>query len=408
MLQSSLAAAKKSEPMLNALQLLQSSTSVSDTAGGLSNTGAMDSLSDSELKTLLQNFKDLSTDEQHSLITYLKKLEAKEPDRVERLRKFVKLGPPNLMNEPEKAYTSSGRISPFSIRESGSNPTSDEVEKASVSPVPTPTPVIAAVPKPAPEKMKIDSDEDEDYSYEDVFRAASKNVTEKQMEEKRLEDANKLTEKPKDSGVNLTDAKALIANLVGQLAKKNNTGMNLLGLGTNVYQSALNLVDSSNNSATTSINFAALQSVLPALNKITNLTNTSVHNSQQPHSQSSGSSVANSTTSTNLPYSTQPVSTQQYYPSQSGARNFDAGFNNTYTQSNFHSNQTSTTSSNYNKAQHLDHGTDYNNMYNTSEFVNSYGQTLGTTRQPANFNRNQQQQQQSQYQLFDPRQNYYH
>lgn len=47
-------------------------------------TSKMNALSDSDLQTLLQNFKDLSTDEQHRLISYLKKLEAKEPERVER------------------------------------------------------------------------------------------------------------------------------------------------------------------------------------------------------------------------------------------------------------------------------------------------------------------------------------
>lgn len=53
----------------------------------------MEGLSDSDLKTLLQNFKDLSSDEQHGLIAYLKKLEFKEPKRVEKLRKFVNLDP---------------------------------------------------------------------------------------------------------------------------------------------------------------------------------------------------------------------------------------------------------------------------------------------------------------------------
>lgn len=54
-----------------------------------SNTDAMDGLSDSDLETLLKNFNELSAEEQHSLIAYLKKLEAKEPERVERLRQYV-------------------------------------------------------------------------------------------------------------------------------------------------------------------------------------------------------------------------------------------------------------------------------------------------------------------------------
>nr|XP_037872020.1 uncharacterized protein CG7065 isoform X2 [Bombyx mori] len=50
---------------------------------------AMDGLSDSDLETLLKNFNELSVEEQHSLIAYLKKLEAREPQRVERLRQYV-------------------------------------------------------------------------------------------------------------------------------------------------------------------------------------------------------------------------------------------------------------------------------------------------------------------------------
>lgn len=49
----------------------------------------MDGLSDSDLETLLKNFNELSAEEQHSLIAYLKKLEAREPARVERLRQYV-------------------------------------------------------------------------------------------------------------------------------------------------------------------------------------------------------------------------------------------------------------------------------------------------------------------------------
>ncbi|KPI93537.1 Uncharacterized protein CG7065 [Papilio xuthus] len=50
---------------------------------------AMDGLSDSDLETLLKNFNELSAEEQHSLIAYLKKLEVRAPQRVEKLRRFV-------------------------------------------------------------------------------------------------------------------------------------------------------------------------------------------------------------------------------------------------------------------------------------------------------------------------------
>ncbi|XP_058119330.1 uncharacterized protein CG7065-like [Anopheles ziemanni] len=54
-----------------------------------SSTGGLENLSDSDLQTLLQSFKELSNEEQMHLISYLRKLERTEPDRVERLRRYV-------------------------------------------------------------------------------------------------------------------------------------------------------------------------------------------------------------------------------------------------------------------------------------------------------------------------------
>ncbi|KMZ08911.1 uncharacterized protein CG7065 [Drosophila simulans] len=51
----------------------------------------MESLTDSDLQTLLQNFKFLSNEEQVHLIGHLRKLEVQEPSRVDRLRKYVNL-----------------------------------------------------------------------------------------------------------------------------------------------------------------------------------------------------------------------------------------------------------------------------------------------------------------------------
>lgn len=101
--ESKLVAEIKKEPMTSALQALQ-----------CDDTSSMDGLSDSDLQTLLQNFKDLSTTEQHGLIGYLKKLEAKEPERVERLRKFVNLGQESEKVEVKKE--TGRRLSPFSNR----------------------------------------------------------------------------------------------------------------------------------------------------------------------------------------------------------------------------------------------------------------------------------------------------
>lgn len=105
---------------------------------------AMDGLSDSDLETLLKNFNELSAEEQHSLIAYLKKLEAREPQRVERLRQYV----------------SAAATSPAS-----SNP---------------PPPETVAPPEPSPVKQPlppvlVESDDD-DYTVEEVSHFRSKSA----------------------------------------------------------------------------------------------------------------------------------------------------------------------------------------------------------------------------------------
>nr|XP_016939003.1 uncharacterized protein CG7065 isoform X2 [Drosophila suzukii] len=62
-----------------------------DAAVGGGGSNGMESLTDSDLQTLLQNFKFLSNEEQVHLIGHLRKLEVQEPSRVERLRKYVNL-----------------------------------------------------------------------------------------------------------------------------------------------------------------------------------------------------------------------------------------------------------------------------------------------------------------------------
>ncbi|BFG00441.1 uncharacterized protein DMAD_00445 [Drosophila madeirensis] len=59
--------------------------------GPKSDSIGMESLTDSDLQTLLQNFKFLSSEEQVHLIGHLRKLEVQEPLRVECLRKYVNL-----------------------------------------------------------------------------------------------------------------------------------------------------------------------------------------------------------------------------------------------------------------------------------------------------------------------------
>lgn len=53
-------------------------------------------LSQGDIINLLKNFRDLNTDEQDGLITYLKDLWEKNPDDVKKFRKYIDMGPSNL------------------------------------------------------------------------------------------------------------------------------------------------------------------------------------------------------------------------------------------------------------------------------------------------------------------------
>lgn len=70
--------------------------------------------------------------------------------------------------------------------------------------------------RPVP-KMNLDSD-DEEYSFEDVFKAAKEKVTENEAEKER-----RCVEETKRQDLDLKDAKAIIANLMGNLQSKTST-----------------------------------------------------------------------------------------------------------------------------------------------------------------------------------------
>ncbi|XP_052747442.1 uncharacterized protein CG7065 isoform X2 [Bicyclus anynana] len=127
---------------------------------------AMDGLSDSDLETLLKNFNELSAEEQHSLIAYLKKLEAREPERVERLRQYVSAAassaPPEPVAEPVKDNKDS--------KES-----TDSLEP-----------------------VTIESDDDDDYTVEDVFKSATEKVKENRIRQE-MEIVKKSLEETKSS-----------------------------------------------------------------------------------------------------------------------------------------------------------------------------------------------------------------
>lgn len=86
----------------------------------------MDGLSDSDLETLLKNFNELSAEEQHSLIAFLKKLEMKEPSRVERLRQYVSAAASTKMDDEPKAVAA---VKPVTIESDDDDYTVEEVNK---------------------------------------------------------------------------------------------------------------------------------------------------------------------------------------------------------------------------------------------------------------------------------------
>lgn len=161
-------------------------------------TVKMENLSDLDLKIKLQKFKDLSTQEQHSLIHSLKQLEASDPTRVEKLRDYVNLGMtvPSLGSmkspspEDEKPISKSKKSSsPFSTRKGNQNPTDDEDKwKPKVDMFANDDDEEPQVKKDSDDKTKaktIDlSDDDDDYTYEDIYKAANKNVNENEKAKK--------------------------------------------------------------------------------------------------------------------------------------------------------------------------------------------------------------------------------
>ncbi|CAB0041608.1 unnamed protein product [Trichogramma brassicae] len=212
----------------------------------------MESLSDNDLKSLLQNFKDLSTDEQHGLINFLKKLEATDSARVEKLRAYVNLGsssaspalkPISPESDNDELLRPARSTSPFSMRKGTHNPCDDEDQwKPKLD-------MFAEEEEEdkrkrfdeKPKKLVLSDDDDDDYSYEDIYKAADKNVLENERAKKRSysrsrskspkswsrsesrsPNLKKSTDYPKNSDPNaiLNETKKLIANIMGDLPNK--------------------------------------------------------------------------------------------------------------------------------------------------------------------------------------------
>ncbi|KAG5898526.1 hypothetical protein JTB14_038478 [Gonioctena quinquepunctata] len=264
---------------------------------GKNSVSNMENLSDSDLQTLLQNFKDLSTDEQHNLINYLKKLEYQEPERVERLRKFVNLDPNGRSkDEDSKESTDSkkkgDRESPFSNRLGSLNPEVDDLTKIESDEEDMEDgdkekyEVIPKENEKSKEKSsgKVNEDsEEEDYTFEDVVKTVSKNVKDKEMAQSKkiVEDSMKFESSKTKPDLEMSSAKDLISNLMSNISRSNsNSGsVDLLGLGVNrsnpnpLTRTPGTLSNSLDLAALSSINMASLTSIV---NNVKNMTSVDV------------------------------------------------------------------------------------------------------------------------------------
>lgn len=141
-------------------------------------SSALENLTDVDLQTLLQNFEDLSTEEQQHLHKYMMKLEASDPKRVEKLRKYVNVAFDMQKPDDRNKHNSVEHVqrqvidnlSPQNQAQRVNDPYSDMFYDDTKDERP-------------PVNNIVDSDDD-DYSYDDLCKAASKNVKDKQREQR--------------------------------------------------------------------------------------------------------------------------------------------------------------------------------------------------------------------------------
>lgn len=237
---------------------MSSDANEKSTKGDTANSNMLESLTDSDLQTLLQNFKHLSSEEQHHLIAHLKKLETADPIRVEKLRKFV-----NISDLSDAATTSTSLVTQSKNNDDSnrSNDRHSSLKHYEDSPVldhdndrvkysmdEVGERRARGVSVSNPNKFSLDDeDEDDDYNFEDVFKAASSNV--KGLSDERLRQSktetksvdtsasngdtiptipipssstsNSLTFNPAGLNISLSDTQNLIANLMGSLQQSN-------------------------------------------------------------------------------------------------------------------------------------------------------------------------------------------
>lgn len=150
---------------------------------------ALESLTDADLQTLLQNFEDLSNEEQQHLHTYMKKLESSNPARVEKLRKYVHVAF-DLQRSDANDSKHRGGLSPERYDTQRLMDTSKSQQRSRHQSDPysdmfyddSKDASTKAVAPPGTSQSTIVDSDDDDYSYDDLCKAASKNVKNQQLE----------------------------------------------------------------------------------------------------------------------------------------------------------------------------------------------------------------------------------
>lgn len=205
---------------------------------------ALEGLTDSDLQTLLQNFKDLSNEEQLHLISHLKKLEKTDPVRVEKLRRYVNLDDKSSSDrqrdeyyeDDDQNYNDDDNGRDFNDDGANFNVGGNQSDQMK--------PLVSGYGDESPDqfaqKKLIDSEDEDDYTYDDVVRAASKNVVVPPMNSNSMQGPSRQIDFANDnfevnSNFSRTgnqqkssqlDTQNIIANLMGSLPKPGTSHQN--------------------------------------------------------------------------------------------------------------------------------------------------------------------------------------
>lgn len=221
---------------------------------GSDSSNGMESLTDSDLQTLLQNFKFLSNEEQVHLIGHLRKLEVLEPARVEHLRKYVNIAELSSDGESCSDYlsrvvaitrpgagagagtgsTAAGTTTRLSASAAAVRRKSFERENALPSKLQRRSNLPPQRTSPT---FMLDDDDDDDYNFDDlVIKANDTNGRKTNTPSSTLaagignnptivpmlSSPNALTFKPAAPKISLRDTENIIANLMGTLTSNSN------------------------------------------------------------------------------------------------------------------------------------------------------------------------------------------